>query len=215
MVSDSIIDGDSRIKWYSCTETPLSIAVMQDNKDLIILLVENGAHIDFRLGPKENWRSSLHLAAIHNKVKALKTLLLLGAWSNILDGTGIHPLYCAATHGHRDCAQALLLAQSSVEIYDEHGKRALHQACLSNHFETAVLLIDYGADLNVKNVAGNTPLHVAASRNSFECTKILLVRGANKNALNKANQPPIKMASISKSQAIADLIENFSPEDMS
>lgn len=116
----------------STLETALSLAVMNEDKEMIMLLVEMGAHIDFRLGAKDQWKSPLHIAAIHNKSIALKTLLSLGAWSNILDSNNTSPLYYSATNGHIDSVHRLLVARANTEVFDENGKGPLHQACFCN-----------------------------------------------------------------------------------
>jgi ankyrin repeat protein len=179
---------------------------MNDDKDMIIALCEMGAHVDFRLGPKENWKTPLHIAAQQNKPKALQALLALGAWTNAVDGLSLTSLYYAATQGNRECAHRLLIARAGVEVYDENGKGPLHQvlkhavlttkACMNNHDQVTWLLIDFGANMNAKNVSGNTPLHVAASRSSIGCVKYLLLRGADRNATNKAKQTPIQIATL-------------------
>lgn len=108
-------------------ETPLVVAILNDDRELMNILLEHGAHLDYKLGSKEQWKSPLHIAAIHNKLKAAQLLLAAGAWSNIVDGLGLSPLYYAATYGHKDIVHRLLVARSLTDVCDENGKSPLHQ----------------------------------------------------------------------------------------
>ncbi|TPX37652.1 hypothetical protein SmJEL517_g00775 [Synchytrium microbalum] len=199
--------------WTEATqETPLSIAITQNEKEIVSLLIENGAFLDYRVG--DLWKTPLHLAAAHNKSQICQALLSYGAWTNATDALGLTPLYYAATAGHIDIVVKLLSQKATPEIYDENGKGPLHQACLNNHDIIASLLLDSGANLNAVNQAGNTPLHVAATRNAKECAKWLLTRGCDREKSNKSGQTPSQAAMIAGNSELAELIKNFKPTDI-
>lgn len=199
---------------YENSETPISIATMNNDSDMIIWLMDNGGYLDFRSGEKDQWKTPLHLAAIHNKPNALKTLIQFGAWVDAKDAVGLTPLYYAATSGNSECVLRLLLAKADTEIIDEHGRNVLHQAAMNNYDCIVALLIDFGANMDQVNVGGNTPLHVAASRSCKESTKWLLLRGADTTKLNKSGKRPYECAVQAACVEICDIMEKFTPENV-
>ncbi|KND01062.1 uncharacterized protein SPPG_04154 [Spizellomyces punctatus DAOM BR117] len=195
--------------WTEAGDTPLTIAVMNNDKDMISTLIENGALLDYRIGKRDGWKTPLHVAAQNNKITALQTLIGYGAWVNCPDAQNLTPLYYAAVGGHHECVLRLLIARADTDIYDETGKGPLHIACFNNHEAIASLLIDHGANLNTVNAVGNTPLHVAATRNAKECAKWLVMRGCERERTNKSGQTPLQLASMSGNVDIAELIKKF------
>ncbi|KAI8825808.1 uncharacterized protein EV422DRAFT_514223 [Fimicolochytrium jonesii] len=195
--------------WSESGESPLSVAVMNNDKEMIGVLLENGAMSDYRLGKKDGWKTPLHLAALNNKVVALQTLISYGAWINCPDGVGLTPLYYATLHLHADAVLRLLVARADTEIFDESGKGPLHMACFHNHEAIASILIDLGANLNAPNAVGNTPLHVCATRDAKDCARWLLLRGCERELVNKSGQTAAQLAGLSGSSEIGDLIKKW------
>ncbi|KAJ3391021.1 SH3 and multiple ankyrin repeat domains protein 2 [Lobulomyces angularis] len=198
----------------SSEETPLSIAVINNDKDMINLLVEAGAFLDYRVGSKDTWKTPLHIAAQQNRPLALQCLLSFGAWANAVDILGLTPLSYATSSDSAECVHRLLLAKAETEIFDENKKGPLHQACLNNNEYVTWLLIDFGANINALNISGNTPLHVAATRNARNCAKWLLIRGCNRELLNKSGQNASQAALMSGNAELSELIKNFKDEDI-
>ncbi|KAJ3179709.1 SH3 and multiple ankyrin repeat domains protein 2 [Gaertneriomyces sp. JEL0708] len=200
--------------WTESLETPLSIAVMNNDRDMITSLVENGAILDYRLSKKDGWKTPLHMAAQSNKIGALQALIQFGAWVNAPDALNLTPLYYAVVGGHHDCTLRLLAARADTEVFDESGKGPMHQAVFQNNEVIASLLIDYGANLNVGNAVGNTPLHVAATRNAKECARWLIMRGCEREKTNKSGQTASQLASMSGNVDIADMIRKFTDDQI-
>ncbi|KAJ3115470.1 hypothetical protein HDU96_000629 [Phlyctochytrium bullatum] len=198
--------------WSESGETPLTIAILNNDKDMIMALVENGAYLDFRVGESQQWKTPLHIAATQNKALAVQTLLSYGAWVNSPDIMGLTPLYYTASLGYAECVERLLIAKADTEVFDESGKGPLHQACMNNHESVVALLVDFGASMSAVNIAGNTPLHVAAARNAVECLRWLLMRGADRDRGNKSGQTALQVAMLSGSTEAADVIKAFTPE---
>ncbi|KAI8922052.1 hypothetical protein DFJ77DRAFT_445117 [Powellomyces hirtus] len=190
-------------------DTPLVLAVMANDREMVAALLENGALTDYRLGKKDGWKTPLHVAAFHGKQVALQTLIMYGAWVNCPDGVGLPPLYYATLNSHPEAVLRLLLARAECETYDESGKGPLHLACYNNHEAIASLLIDCGAQMNIGNAVGNTPLHVAATRNAKECAKWLVLRGCEREKPNLSGQTAGQLAALSGNSDIADLIKKF------
>lgn len=63
--------------WSENEETPLTVAVLNNDKEMIEMLIEIGAFLDYRVGGKDTWKTPLHIAAMHNKPTALQVLYIL------------------------------------------------------------------------------------------------------------------------------------------
>jgi ankyrin repeat protein len=107
-------------------DNPIAAATMNNDTEMMVWLMDNGAFLDFRVGDKDQWKTPLHLAAINNKTSALKNLLQFGAWVDAKDILGLTPLYYACSQGNTECVLRLLLAKADTEVFDENGKGPLH-----------------------------------------------------------------------------------------
>jgi ankyrin repeat protein len=107
-------------------DNPMATATMNNDTEMMIWLMDNGAYLDYRVGDKDQWKTPLHLAAVHNKTSALKTLIQFGAWVDAKDTLGLTPLYYACMQGNTECVLRLLLAKADTEIFDENGRGPLH-----------------------------------------------------------------------------------------
>ncbi|KAJ3417161.1 Glucoamylase, intracellular sporulation-specific [Chytridiales sp. JEL 0842] len=183
-------------------ETPLIMSILNNDREMIMTLIENGAILDYRAGEKDTWKTPLHILLNH------------GAWVNSLDGSNLTPLQYAASAGHSDCVEKLIALKPDLEVQDQSGKTPLHQACLNNHVFVVALLADFGANLDAVNVAGNTPLHIAATRNAVECAKWLCMRGCDREKANKTGQNPMQVAVMSGSEDIVELLKKFTPDQI-
>ncbi|KAJ3275002.1 SH3 and multiple ankyrin repeat domains protein 2 [Terramyces sp. JEL0728] len=173
-------------------ETPIASAAMNNDQQMIMWLMDNGAFLDYRL-----------------------TLIQFGAWVDVQDALGLTPIYYAATAGNSECVLRLLLAKANTENFDEHGRGPLHQAALNNFDCIVALLTDFGANIHSTNVGGNTPLHVAASRNSKESTKWLLMRGADTERTNKSGKKPLEVAMQAQCNEVCEIITKFKADQVS
>ncbi|EDO42616.1 predicted protein, partial [Nematostella vectensis] len=189
-------------------ETPLTIAAMGDQgMDLIMSLVNGGAHLDYRAG---DGLTSVHKAAIKGKVNSLKTLLDLGASPNYRDGKNLTALYYTVLYGADPyCCEILLNDQAEMGVMDHQGMQEIHHACKNGRVQHLEHLLYYGADINVTNASGNTPLHIAACNNQEDCAHVLLFRGARRDILNYANQSAYNMAAMGGNNDLAEYIRNY------
>ncbi|KAJ3009365.1 hypothetical protein HKX48_008016 [Thoreauomyces humboldtii] len=190
-------------------DTPLVVAVLNNDRDMVATLIEQGALLDYRLGKKDGWKTPLHVAALHNKLLPLQLMLSAGAWVDCPDGNNLPALFYATQNSHPEAVLRLLLARATTETTDESGRAPLHVACYNNHEAIASLLIDAGCSMNAVNAVGNTPLHVAATRNAKECAKWLVLRGCDRERTNLSGQTAAQLATLSGNVEIADMIKKF------
>uniref|UniRef100_A0A8C2X6I5 SH3 and multiple ankyrin repeat domains 1 n=1 Tax=Cyclopterus lumpus TaxID=8103 RepID=A0A8C2X6I5_CYCLU len=173
-------------------ETPLSIA-MQSGLLLegIRLLVQGGAHLDFR---SRDGFTPVHKAVRAHNHSGLLALLSLGASPNYKDRCGLTPLYhTLLTGGDTSCCETLLYYRARLGTRDENGWDESHQACQNGFAQHLEHLLFYGANTSSQNASGNTALHISTLYNKESCVRVLLYRGANKEAKNQLGQTPFQV----------------------
>uniref|UniRef100_A0A3B4XVB9 SH3 and multiple ankyrin repeat domains 1 n=1 Tax=Seriola lalandi dorsalis TaxID=1841481 RepID=A0A3B4XVB9_SERLL len=198
------------------TGTALSLAVQCEpgGGEAIRVLVEGGAHIDFRA---KDGLTPLHKAVRGHRHTALllQVLLSLGASPDYKDRRGLTPLYhTVLTGGDTSCCETLLYHRAKLGIRDENGWDETHQACQNGNSQHLEHLLFYGADSSSQNASGNTALHICALYNKESCARILLYRGANKDTKNNSGQTPFQVAVMSGHFELGEIIKNHRDTDV-
>ncbi|KAK3570246.1 hypothetical protein QTP86_017131, partial [Hemibagrus guttatus] len=194
-------------------ETPLTSAAHLENMgDIIKVLKNGGAHLDFRA---KDGMTALHRASRANNKYTLMTLLELGASPDYKDSRGLSALYhTAMVGGDSGCCELLLHEHASINCQDENGWHEVHQACRHGHVQHLEHLLFYGADMSAQNASGNTAMHICALYNQDKCALVLLVRGADKEVKNFNSQTPFQVAIIAGNFELAELIKNHRESDV-
>lgn len=102
--------------------TPLIIAAMAGNSDLIELLVEFKANLNSR---DDAGAGGFHYAAARGHVDVVEMLVELGAQVNIENRQGMTPLMVAAANGRVEIVQILLDNKVDATRNDFTGRSAL------------------------------------------------------------------------------------------
>jgi len=176
---------------------PLHIALTGNSREIILLLVANGADVNQYVVPQQKI-TPLHYAAANRPLIIIDALIKAGADINAQDINGMTPLM-AAVKMHQDGykASALLLKnKADFNIVDNNGDTALAIAALNNKTPDNILaLIQAGADINSRNKKGYTPLLLAAAFNREEIiTEVLLREKADMSAVNEAGFTALAIA---------------------
>ena len=120
----------------------------------------------------------------NKKVRAVETLLALGASHKAMDTDGDTPLHHAAAHGGERTIKALLAAGASLKARNHAGATPLdlatqsgnvkaigvllgvllHLAVIAGNVKMIEGLVAAGASLSARDSVGMAPLHVAASQ---------------------------------------------------
>lgn len=191
--------------------TPLHIALRENHRDIVKLLIANGAEvIDSGLlsmavgkgykdivelmianGAKVN-EKHLRSAAIGGHKDILKLLLAHGP------EVSATVLYLAAEGGHQEIVELLL----------SHGaKVSPHVAALWGDMVTVRNYLEQGMDVNaLDEYYSRTLLYEAAAAGHKEMTEFLLAKGAQVNVLEKHGQTPIHKAVMNKHKEIVELL---------
>jgi ankyrin repeat protein len=147
--------------------TPLHLATVTGQKEVIELLVEEGADINAKAGD-ESGGTPLHWVAGMGRTDFAGVLLEAGAEVNARDNYQGTPLHAAAAFGQTEAARMLIEKGADVDVKNNDGSTALYVAAFLCHTETVKLLLENGADVNTRNVRGETPLDTVAGEWSPE-----------------------------------------------
>ncbi|XP_075047116.1 B-cell lymphoma 3 protein [Mixophyes fleayi] len=187
-------------------QTPLHLAVITDQPDLVALLLEHGSSPQI---PDRNGQTCVHLACEYGSIRSLDVLMRAGTRS--LEATnyqGMTALHVAISTGRRDITLCLLEHGADVNAVDiKSGQSPLFHAVDSGSEELVALLLQHGAKVNALTYAGNTALHVASGRGLMEITRLLMRSGADGSIKNCHNDTAMMVA---KDKKIADIIRGKS-----
>ena len=135
-------------------------AIVNNNTDLAVSLIEKGANVSFV--DEDGLTVATHAAFLGNQ-KVIEEIISregdLGVGSN---AEGTDPLIAASAEGHAEVVQALLkTGRVNLNGRDIDGTNALMAASVRGHRHVANLLIKAGVDVNTQNVEGHTALMFA------------------------------------------------------
>jgi ankyrin len=126
--------------------TPLHIAVLKNNEDVIKTLLKSGA--DPTLFCSYN-QTPLHWASAYGNLQSLKIMETYGADLSIQmnDESGYQAIHLAAGSGHMTVVEWFLEKGISVECPSKLGFTPLHLAVVSGQMTTAKFLLKRGAQV--------------------------------------------------------------------
>jgi len=145
--------------------TSLHYAVRKGNKDIVTLLLANGAAVDVNVQDVYGV-APLHYAAAAGDKEIVSLLLAHGAVIDAKDNAGRTPLHYAAGAGSNGEA----LSASMLGIIR--------------------ILLDNGADINAQDNTGLTPLYYAADRRSKDIVQLLIDNGADIDIVDNRGHIP-------------------------
>ncbi|XP_053669720.1 ankyrin repeat domain-containing protein 12 [Anopheles nili] len=167
--------------------TPLHLAVIQGNLQLVNLLLANGADVN---ALDNEGHSVVHWATVCGEVEALRAVLTAGADVSTPDINGGSPLHyaaqmCGANYDGKSARASAKLAleilnallnhpDTSVEVEDKDGRQPLLWAASAGSAKAVLALIKAGAHVESADKDGLTALHCAASRGHTECIDTLI-----------------------------------------
>jgi ankyrin repeat protein len=201
-------------------ETPLHVAALRWDVDVVELLAERGADLQRR---RAHGRTAYAIAELNGNHAVADWLRAHGAADELAP---VDRLVAACCRGDRVDAEAMLAENPGLreEIADSHYA-ALHRAAEEGNLAVLALLIDCGFDPNRGDESiGKTALHSAAMAGRVDAARLLLERGASPAARDREfnGQPLVWAAEGSREHAdrAADygavgrlLLESGSPTD--
>jgi ankyrin repeat protein len=171
-------------------ETPLVLAIHKQHTDIISLLLENGADVNY---PIIDLPPIFH--AVTQKERAPQMIQLLLDYGADLDAvvgpSDMTALHWAAVHGMTHAVDILVSKGSSMSRTCARGQTPFTLAAENGHLVIVQLLLAKGADLHERSSNGGSALMWAASRGQHEVVRYLLSVGSkvddrSKDGLSKS-----------------------------
>jgi ankyrin repeat protein len=203
--------------------TKLHMACSRGDKDVVELLIRNGADIHMR---NDRGATPLWIASRDGHKEIVELLLKKGADINASDRRRRStPLLIAARSGHTDVVEYLIAKGADihaadnqgltplattrqqghteiVELLRQHGaKETLHGAVASGDIDEVKRLLSKGADADAKNEA----LLLALNNNQMDIAEQLVADGANVNAISDRTGKPL-LLSVGRREQIGFLL---------
>lgn len=204
------VDANSKLlKGYMKGESWLNQAVAYQNRNLIELLLNNGARVNEKTGIFQS--SPLHTAAMGIRGKACRyiceLLIAHGADVHSKDKHDETPLHRAAQIGCLDITELLLDCGADVDALNTVRRSALSIAAQHHHLQVVEFLLSRNASVNFTDAQGWTPLLRAFQRAGGEETiKVLVTHGANVNVRGSRGESPLHLAVAQNNKNIVELL---------
>lgn len=191
VISQAIKCGANVNDGTSLYRHPLTFAITEQQSNIALLLIKNGAEID-----PEQLPSPLIMAVNKNMDTVARVLIKKGA--NVHRSED-RPLREAVKNNNTELARVLIKNGANVNAKESSsGWTPLHFAALhatsEGDPELVRLLIKNGADVNAKGQLGSTPINKAAISGDVEITCVLLKNGAHINSVGFDGSTPLQKA---------------------
>ena len=185
--------------------TALHSAVDEGRRDIIELLIQNGADINIK---NEESMTPLDLAFFLNRKDIAELLLAKSTHFGSKNDRGLTALHNAAVEDYQDLAKLLLSNGAKVDERDNNYEfTALHYTARFGNIKVAEVLIAHGADIRAKDKWDYEPIHWAAYHDRPEIIELLIAHGADVNAITSLGQTPIQLAIPRRNTAAIEVLK--------
>ncbi|KAE8358042.1 ankyrin repeat-containing domain protein [Aspergillus caelatus] len=174
---------------------PLQAASYNGHRQIVEILLKNGADVDNRLGELGEFSNPLQDASFRGHQQIVEVLSKHAADINATRGRRGNPLHAVSSQGHQQIVKVLL--QHGADIDGKGGRYAspLSAALMEGHQPVVEIILRHGADLNsVSSLRGWTALHVVSFIGHMEAVKLLLEKGADITVRDHEGRTPLHLA---------------------
>ncbi|KAJ8710572.1 hypothetical protein PYW08_009087 [Mythimna loreyi] len=213
----SVIETDSKkkksrsdIRYYDqkCLESPIHLAAMKGNVDILNKILKVAKQYDVIDIPNSNRETALFKAVGNGHLNCVKRLLEEGASITKTLSRQVNIFHIAAQKGNLEVLTVLLdhdytITRRMVNYLtadDKKGYGPIHFAVENNHPKCVNRLLARYAFLNLRTsygpMKGSTPLHIAAIHNNIEIAKIIMFNNEDTvHIINNMGWTPLHTAS--------------------
>lgn len=192
-------ENDESALHYICTVTKDEVEVPNSDKEVVRMLLENGA--DVSLLAKQTHETAFHYVSLAGNNDVLMEMLSHMTTTEVQkalnrqSAIGWTPLLIAAHKGHINLVNNLLSNHARVDVFDNEGRSALHLAAERGYLQVCDSLLTHKAFINSKSRNGRTALHLAALNGYVHLVKFLIKdHNAVIDILTLKKQTPLHLA---------------------
>lgn len=177
--------------------SPLYIAVVKGDTEIIRMLIEKKAFLNIR--DNSGW-TPLHVTAKNNDDVVMKLLLESGADTNPTNDLGETPLMIALTESNFEISDMLIANKADITVQDNEGMNILHRALFNINDKALNYIFSELKDeldliINVRDRDGETPFFYSVKyEHSNNTVKKMLKYGADSYIKNDMDTSPLKYA---------------------
>eukprot|EP00953_Heterococcus_sp_UTEX-ZZ885_P014378 8158-Heterococcus_DN1.PRE.1 len=182
----------------------------KDQAEGVRLLIEAGADINAKAGPRSDDRTAL-MDAVERTccTKVLQVFLQDGADVSVpSSGGGMTVLHLAADAGYSAACELLMARDSNLlELEDDSGWTAVMHAVAFASIDTVMMLCKHGADMStVDSPRKRTPLIVACVHDRPDMAAYLIEAGVDVNAVDCDGTSALMQAALADSAQLVQLL---------
>ncbi|VUC34090.1 unnamed protein product [Clonostachys rosea] len=185
--------------------TALDIAVLEGHRNIITLLLQNGASLG-------NLSLALQGAAQHNMVEWIEKCIDAGVDVNAYSEKRMTALISASQCGSTEAIKRLLELGADVNMVQKTarylfpGHTALAVAATYGRLSTIKLLLSEGADPNIHGQETSPLINAASTYSSVRCLDALLDAGADVNYVSKKSTALIEAIGAKSQTKVQSLL---------
>ncbi|XP_059221193.1 serine/threonine-protein phosphatase 6 regulatory ankyrin repeat subunit A isoform X1 [Stomoxys calcitrans] len=208
---NSVNDDGATALHYTCQITKEEVKIPESDKEIVSLLLENGA--DVTLQTKNALETAFHYCAMAGNNDVLMEMIAhmnptdIQKAMNRQSSVGWTPLLIACHRGHMELVNNLLANHARVDVFDIEGRSALHLAAERGYLHVCDALLTNKAFINSKSRVGRTALHLAAMNGFTHLVKFLIKdHNAVIDILTLRKQTPLHLAAASGQMEVCQLL---------
>lgn len=199
-----VSDIDEKNSWDS---SPLYVACEEGEPEIVKLLIENGADVNFPVYRKgEVYYTPLIISSAYGYDDIVKLLVDNGADPNISGYDKDFPLHFASGKNYVDIVDLLIKGGANVNVKNIEEATPLHKAARTNSVATIQQLLKHGADIDAITDIGYTALCEACTANKKDAVRVLLEAGADPNIPVDNGETPLHKAVKNNNKEIIELL---------
>ena len=202
------------IHWEYCFLNAFRAAAGGGHVEILLFLHEHQyVDVNEKSTEMDDGNTTLSLAAMNGHIRAVQTLISMGADVN-LKGAGLNALHIAAMNKDFDMIQIIVEAGASLDTTDHYRgeddirqrRAALHYASAQGHIEATKLLLDRGASVDVKDFWGSTPMLMAAKNGDPTTIQLLLKAHASLDVKDQSGKTPLLVAAQCGHHSVVEIL---------